>query len=165
MRRDQTAHERLVPLLVEIIGAQTYLEIGTDRNQTINKVTAPTRIGVDPNMAECAGCLMFKMTCDEFMLENAAKLAPFDFVFIDADHSADSVRRDFLNLWPLVSADGLVVLHDTSPEHLSDAQPGFCGDAWKFVPYLIGAGHEACTIGYHPGLTLIRKRSKWGPSE
>jgi len=107
---------------------------------------------------------MFNQTCEEFVLENAAKLTPFDVCFIDSDHSADSVRRDFLEIWPHISQDGMVILHDTNPENLPDAQPGFCGDAWKFVPYLIGAGYEACTIPFHPGITIVRKRSKWGPN-
>lgn len=163
MRRDQTFHERLIPLLVEGLGAQTYLEIGTDKNQTISKVAAPTRIGVDPNVVELEGCLMLKMTCDEFVLENAAKLAPFDFVFIDADHKAEQVRSDFINIWPHVAPDGMVALHDTSPEHESDAQPGYCDTAWKFAYYLTCGGFEAMTLNYHPGLTLVRKRSHWGP--
>ena len=164
MKRDQTFHERLIPMLVEGLGAQTYLEVGTHANETIGKVKCQTRIGIDPNMVECEGCIMFKMTCEEFVLENAAKFAPYDVCFIDAQHDADSVRRDFLSILPYMAADSLMILHDTSPENLSDAQPGFCGDAWKFVPYLLGAGYETCTLGYHPGLTLVRRRSKWGPS-
>jgi len=163
MKRDQTFHERLIPMLVEGIGAHTYLEIGTDQNQTIGKVVAPVRIGMDPKAVPLDGCLMFNQTCEEFVLENAIRHAPFDFVFIDADHKAAQVRSDFMNIWPYVAEDGLVALHDTNPEHVSDAQPGFCDDAWKFVVYLNGGGFEACTLPYHPGITLVRKRVAWGP--
>lgn len=162
MRRDQTLHERLIPLLVEGVGAHTYLEIGSGNNETIGKVVAPIRIGVDPQAIELAGCQMFKMTCDEFMLQQAAALAPFDFVFIDGDHSAAAVRSDFVGLWPYVAADGMVALHDVQPENLSDAQPGFCGDAWKVAMSIVG-GFEAAVVNYHPGLLLVRKRSGWGP--
>ena len=162
MRRDQAFHERLIPLLVEGVGSQTYIEIGTDANQTIGKVVAPTRIGVDPNAVELPGCIMFKMTCAEFLLENAAKLAPFDFAFIDGDHSAPAVRADFIGLWPYIAPDGMVALHDMQPENESDAQPGYCGDAWKVGMSIVG-GFEACTLNYHPGLLLVRKRSRWGP--
>jgi len=58
-----------------------------------------------------------------------------------------------------------VALHDTNPENVSDAQPGFCGDAWKFVVYLLGAGFEGMTLPYHPGITLVRKRVSWGPKQ
>lgn len=38
--------------------------------------------------------------------------APFDFVFIDADHSYEAVRRDFESYRPLVRPGGLIALHD-----------------------------------------------------
>ena len=162
MKRNQDFHERLIPVLVEGIGAQTYLEIGTFENATIGKVVAPTRIGVDPQAVELDGCIMFKMTCAEFLLENAPKLAPFDFVFIDGDHSSPAVRADFIGLWPYVAADGMVAIHDMQPENESDAQPGYCGDGWKVGMSIVG-GFEACVLNYHPGLLLGRKRSRWCP--
>ena len=165
LRRDQSAHERLIPLLVEIIGATSYLELGTHQNETISKVTCWKRYGVDINAADCDGATMFKMSTREFLETVASGLAPFDFVFIDADHAAESVRKDFSQMWPFVSPDGIVCLHDTNPEKQSDATPGLCDDSWKFALYLLGAGHESVTLPYHPGLTIVRKRDKWGPSE
>lgn len=162
MNRSQTLHERLIPLLVEGTGAQRYLEIGTFENATISKVVCPMRIGVDPAVVELEGCVMFKMTCAEFLLENAAKLAPYDFIFLDADHSANAVRSDFIGLWPYVAPDGMVAIHDVQPQHESDAQPGYCGDSWKVAMSIVG-GFEACVINYHPGTLLVRKRSRWGP--
>jgi predicted O-methyltransferase YrrM len=38
-----------------------------------------------------------------------------DFLFIDGDHSADGVRRDWLDYAPLVRAGGLIALHDIHP--------------------------------------------------
>jgi hypothetical protein len=162
VKREQDAHERLIPLLVDIVGAHRYLEIGTHMNQTIGRVVCPVRIGVDPAAVETPGMIMFKMTSEEFLQEHAAKHAPYDVVFIDGDHSAAMVRADFIGLWPYVSADGMVILHDMQPEHESDAQPGFCGDSWKVGVHIVG-GYEACTLNYHPGLMLVRKRSRWGP--
>jgi cephalosporin hydroxylase len=40
-----------------------------------------------------------------------------DFLFIDADHSYDSVKRDF-ELWsPLVRPGGIVAFHDVKPDY------------------------------------------------
>jgi len=162
MKRDQTLHERLIPLLVEGIGAKKYLEFGTYDNATISKVVCDMRIGVDPNGKDLDGVVMCQMTAEQFCMENAAKLAPFDVVFIDSEHSAEAVRRQFIAIWPYVAEDGLILVHDTNPEHESDAQPGFCGDAWKFA-FTAAGSVEAMTLPQHPGLTLIRKRSRWGP--
>ena len=166
MKRNQTFHERLIPLLVEGIGAESYLEFGTHMNETIGKVRCPRRIGVDLNPAWLGmpSVDFYKMTTREFIEKRAEGLAPFDFVFIDADHSAEAVEKDFEGIWPFVAPEGLVCLHDTNPETLADTAPGLCGDSWKFARSLSGYGGDECvTLNYHPGLTIVRKRVSWGP--
>lgn len=163
MRRDQTFHERLIPLLVDGVGAQSYLEIGTHLNETIGKVVCDKRVGVDINAVDCDGCIMLKMSSDQFFMENAAKLAPYDFVFIDANHELSMVRADFIGIMPFVAPDGLIVLHDTNPLTVADTAPGLCADSWMFAWGLSMAGMEAVTLPYHPGLTIVRKRARWGP--
>ena|SRR5882724_11825791 len=163
MRRDQSFHERLIPLLVEGLGVQTYLEFGTFDNSTISKVACNLRIGVDTNAIDCDGCVILKMTTEQFMADNAAKMAPYDFVFIDADHELNAVRADFLGIMPFVSPEGIVAFHDSNPEKLSDTDPGLCADSWKLAWGLSIAGLECITLPYHPGITLVRKRQSWGP--
>ena len=90
---------------------------------------------------------------------------PFDFVFIDADHSEKAVSKDFYGIYEYVSPDGLIILHDTNPETREDTEPGFCGDAWRFAQHLVAVPYEAVTLPFHPGLTIIRKRSGWGPQK
>lgn len=41
--------------------------------------------------------------------------AGFDFIFIDADHSYEGVRCDYLNYRPLLSEGGMLALHDILP--------------------------------------------------
>lgn len=43
----------------------------------------------------------------------------FDFVYIDADHSYDSVKRDIYNYLPKVKSNGIVAGHDF---HLDDVK-------------------------------------------
>jgi len=164
MNRAQTFHERLIPLLVEGLGCNSYLELGTHINETIGNVLCEKKYGVDKLTVPCSGAVMFQMTTDNFIQHYASKYAPFDFVFIDADHSADSVESDFSGIWPYVSDEGIVCMHDTNPDTVEDTQPGFCGDAWRFIQKLTGDGNnEMLTLPYHPGLTLVRKRVNWGP--
>jgi predicted O-methyltransferase YrrM len=42
-----------------------------------------------------------------------------DFLFIDADHSYDGVKKDFELYLPLVRPGGLVAFHDIIPDHFS----------------------------------------------
>lgn len=162
MRRDQTLHERLIPLLVEGIGARSYLEFGTHKNETISKVNCPLRYGVDISPYRNLGdVFFFQMTTQEFIRDHAAKYAPFDFVFIDADHNHDAVRDDFWGIWSHLAVEGLIAFHDSNPATLVDTVPGLCGDSWRFAQEL--CGHEAITLPYHPGLTIVRNRLQWGP--
>lgn len=171
MRRDQTFHERLIPLLVEGVGARSYLEFGSHDNETIGKVTCESRFAVDikPNMT-VEGVHYFPMSTQDFLARGpngscsiAESFGPFDFVFIDADHSAEAVAKDFSGIWPHVSDEGLVVAHDTNPETVADTDAGLCGDSWVFASLLAMKDHECVTLPYHPGLTIIRKRLRWGP--
>lgn len=163
MNRDQTFHERLIPLLVAGIGAQSYLELGTHLNETISKVVCDKRVGVDVNAVDHAGCIMLKMTTEQFFAENAAKLAPYDVCFIDATHELNAVRADFLAVMPFMSPEGLVMFHDSNPETMADTASGLCADSWKFAWGLSMAGMECLTLPFHPGLSIVRKRMSWGP--
>ena len=163
MKRFQTFHEILVPLLVEGIGATTYLEFGLHDNQTISKVKCEKRIGVDRTANKLDGVEMFSMETSEFIERHAADLAPYDVVFLDADHADKAVLDDFYGIWPHVSPEGLVLLHDTNPETEKDAKPGLCDNAWE-AAFEISSVEEAVTLPYCPGLTIVRKRESWGPS-
>lgn len=53
-------------------------------------------------------------------LEDASAAAspwPFDFAFIDGDHSFEGVRADWLAWSPLVAPGGVVAFHDTWPNY------------------------------------------------
>jgi predicted O-methyltransferase YrrM len=52
---------------------------------------------------------------DEDVVWLAGTHAPYDFLFIDADHSYDSVRKDWDNYSPMVAEGGLIALHDIFP--------------------------------------------------
>lgn len=49
--------------------------------------------------------------------------APFDFLFIDGDHSYEGVRNDFLMYAPWVNEGGIIALHDVSVEQPARVQP------------------------------------------
>lgn len=68
-----------------------------------------------------------------------------DFLFIDGDHSAAGVRRDFELYEPLVQPGGMIVLHDVA----GDAFPGVA-EFWR-------------ELEREPGAFLIlEERTDWG---
>ena len=54
-----------------------------------------------------------------------ASHAPYDWAFIDGDHSGDGVRSDWATIRPHMAPRGLVLIHDIMPPmHLSHFPPG-----------------------------------------
>ncbi len=59
------------------------------------------------------------------MQAKIAEEAPFDWVFIDGDHSAEGVLSDVRLVLPLMKPGGLLLLHDIeSPEGTATYPPG-----------------------------------------
>lgn len=169
MRRDQTLHEELIPLLVDRLGVKSYLELGIYQNNTLGPVAARCRNlaihGVDINEPHIRipGVFYHIMTTSEFISAYASRYAPYDFVFIDADHSAESAMADFSGIIRHVSPEGLVLLHDTNPQTVADTAPGLCGDSWRLNRIFRDLEFECVALPYHPGLTIYRKRERYEP--
>ncbi len=108
-------------------------------------------------------------TTDEFFEHNDEK--EFNFIFIDAKHSFEQSRMDFVNAWPLLKDNGIMLLHDTYPpnEHYLP----HCEDAWKLPEWIkqkakdrhlenisISGEYdniELMTLPFYFGITIIRK--------
>ena len=164
MTRSGSLHSSIISALVEALGCESYLEFGTHFCETISKVTCERKYGVDQRVLsiELDNTTFFEMTTAEFIKNEAAKHAPYDFVFIDADHAASAAKEDFFGILPHVSDEGLILLHDTNPETTKDTEPGLCGDSWKAARAITHI-FEGVTLPYYPGLTIIRNRKHWGP--
>lgn len=168
---DGTFHEDLIAFLAARLKVQSYLELGVAQNETLQKVrrVCTGRMFAVDKVEPARKIPMvhyFIKSTEQFFAVDAAGYAPYDFVFIDADHRYESVKADFVAVWPHVTEQGLVVLHDTWPKDKEATDPGFCGDSWRFVDWLKGHSIESVTLPFHPGLTLVRKAAKhlpWRP--
>jgi cephalosporin hydroxylase len=49
------------------------------------------------------------------VIARAEELGPYQFLFIDADHTYEAVRADWDNYEPMVEDGGIVVFHDFQP--------------------------------------------------
>jgi len=98
-----------------------------------------------PQWADAAGChlevIEGSSRCPA-VIAQASKFAPFDFIFIDGDHTAEGVRADYANYSPLLSAGGLMAFHDVCHPTLRDV-----ANFWDELPgsklTLKGAGRTA----------------------
>ena len=162
-------HESFIERLASVLKPVVYLELGLYHCDLFNRIIphAQTLIGVDIN--EEAGTFMVQSektsfvysTTDEFAESLRANPGIIDLLFIDANHSKDSVLKDFWNFFPFVASHGIILLHDTHPKNPTYSDAGYCGDAYLVAGEL--AKHadkiEFMTIPIHPGLTICRKRT------
>lgn len=115
--------------LVPGIESKRYLELGVANGATFNKVLAQDKTSVD-----CEYPATFQMKTDEFFAQATEK---WDVIFIDADHTFAQVVRDYNGAVKCLSEGGLVFMHDLVPPSKEYALPWHCGDAFKFLFWLM----------------------------
>jgi hypothetical protein len=164
----------LVCEIVSRLKPKVYLELGVKKGNTISSISsyAKRSIGVDiHNPSKIKGYEFYNMTTDQFFEKVKNKeidLLYVDAAFIDANHSRESVLKDFYNVWSILRDNGIIILHDTYPKDKIFVDEKLCGDAYlaaweislKDIPMI-----EYFTLPVHPGLTFIRKREYqvlWG---
>ena len=126
-------HVQLLNYLVRTRGYRSYLAVGCGRNITFDAVSAPHKVGIDPQRG---GTL--RLPYDEFFRINQER---FDLIFIDRLHLCEQVLREARNALACLNQGGAVVIHDCLPtcrEH-QERQPrkeAWTGDVWKAVVQL-----------------------------
>jgi predicted O-methyltransferase YrrM len=78
---------------------------------------------------------------------------PIDFLFVDADHSYEGVKADWLAWFPKVQANGIIALHDCK---YTDRMPQPQG-SWDFYEKEIRAMAGVEEIGSVESLVVLRK--------
>ena len=53
------------------------------------------------------------LSSDPAIRDAAEQQGPYDFMFIDGDHSYEGVKQDFVSYLPLLTDDGCMAFHDT----------------------------------------------------
>jgi len=162
-------HVGFISELARTLRPEVYVELGIHTAELFNMVVpfADRAIAVDMDPAagryvsNASNAHFFCGTTDSFLAETALSGLGIDMLFIDADHSRESVLRDFRGYFPHVRPQGLILLHDSDPDaELID--PDWCGDGYLAVEELSRdtTSYEMVTIPLSPGLTICRKRTQ-----
>jgi predicted O-methyltransferase YrrM len=97
---------------------------------------------------------------DDFFLHFKDKV---DMIFIDADHSYESAKKDLLNSLNILSESGIILIHDTDPEDNRLFSHGYCGDSYKIVSFIEDSMHDLNVVTIpiaEAGISVIsRKKS------
>jgi predicted O-methyltransferase YrrM len=157
-------HSDLIVQLVKSVNCRTYLELGIYDGLTLSRVaeTVPRVIGVDikdlrinKNIGE------FHQSTTQDFLNNFNEMV--DVIFIDADHSFESVKDDFESSLKNLNEFGIVILHDTDPISEKYLDKGYCGDSYKMLDWLKEnySDMDVLTLPVsEAGLTIIRRSSE-----
>lgn len=119
------------------VDGRRYLEIGVRNGECFHAIEAPTRVAVDPRLGfrpplrarlrtllrRTAGTLYYPLTSDAFFSGHAARLAPFDVVFVDGLHTDEQAYRDVVNALDVLAGGGAVLVHDCNPSSAAAAAP------------------------------------------
>lgn len=168
-------------IIAEMLNPDFYLELGIRHGHTIRMISQRTDtkrcIGVDvlvpkhwPNDEQFYE--FYHNSTDDFFAaikDKILEFPPFDMVFIDAEHTAAAVRKDFHNVFPYVADQGIILLHDGYPTS-GMSKPNKCADVYQAIEELRTEScekgeFEIMTIPHPPGLTLVRKTKKQLPWE
>lgn len=169
--RNQTEwHHDFILHIASILRPKVYVELGLRKCPLFNRMIpfADQLIGVDLDTRPEE--FMIKNAKTKFVLASTLDYAAslesnpikIDMLFIDADHSKESVEADFLAFFPYVVPHGIIIFHDSHPKNQEWTVPHYCGDGYLAVEKLSKhiEEYEMMTIPFHPGLTLCRKRKQ-----
>ena len=122
--------------VVERLAPVSVLEVGTWHGGTLWHWLqfAGSVVAIDDEMrlaadwrqwAEEAGATLHLLqgrSQDPAIVEQARELGPYDFIFIDGDHTYEAVKADWANYRDMVWPGGVFCFHDT--QHIGDATYG-----------------------------------------
>ena len=154
---DQIKRDILVNWIISKKKYKKYLEIGCYRDYLFSKVTAESKIGVDP----VSGGNVRK-TSDDFFLHNKDK---FDLIFIDGLHHYNQVRKDLENSLNSISENGLIMLHDCLPINIFNQSvprvdfERWNGDVWKLIFQISeNPNYDFKVVKIDHGIAVIKKK-------
>lgn len=163
-------HEEFVNMLAIQLKPAIYVELGIYHFNCFNKISPLVRgkayavdIADNRRLLVKHGHVDFHCcTTTEFYSTWSNEIKKeIDLIFIDADHSKDSVLQDVKNFLPWLREDiGVMVLHDTWPLNKKQTAPEYSGDCYlvpKILKEKLGNNIELFTLPTPYGLTLIRK--------
>jgi len=110
-----------------------YLELGIHAGVGFDNCAAKNKIGVDIGWNPT-----YKMTTDQFFATVAKeKQLKFDIAFIDADHTWQSVLKDFNNCIKHMTSNSVIFMHDMYPAIELHILPSFCGTAYIILDAML----------------------------
>ncbi len=153
-----------VNIICDRLEADNYLEIGLSDGQTMRRVRAKRKWGVDPAHQPDGiqhAHYFSQTTSDEFF---SRCQEAFDVVFIDGWHEAVQAYRDVQNAIAHLTPRGAILLHDCNPhteamQRVPPVQGEWTGDVWRTIARIRSEGeHTARVVADDYGIGVVIPR-------
>lgn len=154
--KNKKSRTEIVQNIINLKNYESYLEIGTFKDDLFNFVSCKKKIGVDPTSGGNV-----RKTSDEFFFENKDK---FDFIFIDGLHHYEQVKKDIINSLAVLNSGGIIMLHDCMPRNyyyqaVPRSQLNWNGDTWRaFLEFRAKDDVDSYCCYADEGLGVILKK-------
>ena len=97
----------IIQNIINLKKYNSYLEIGTFKDELFNAINCENKVGVDPVSGG-----NIRKTSDQFFNDNKNK---FDLIFIDGLHLEEQVDKDIANSLKHLNKSGFLIMHDCNP--------------------------------------------------
>lgn len=127
------SHSIFISELIKLSHIDTYLELGVYDGETFSKIVPLVKRAVGVDIVDkrfISNGIFFNMTTDKFFEQNKDT---FDYIFIDACHEYNQVKKDFENSLKILKGGGRMLLHDTDPIEEKYTNSNYCGDTYKLI--------------------------------
>lgn len=152
----------IISSIVNLTGCNKYLELGISIGLNMREVRKYCGhcIGVDiVDVRDFRDFIFHLMPTDTFFSFFKEKV---DIIFIDADHSFEAVKKDFVNSLNILNEFGIIFLHDTDPVDKECIKPSACWDSYKIVDW-VESNYSDLNIITLPigvaGLTIVNRKN------
>jgi len=151
-----------IPIIIEIAKGMNiagfndcYLELGISKAKCFNPVSKFFKNSIAVDINDCSRYIDNKSTTvyigttDYFFDENRDT---FNMIFIDAEHSWNQVKSDFVNSMKILKQNGVIILHDTFPPNKESFI--HCKDGYKIMKEF---NYCTITLPFYYGLTIYSR--------
>jgi hypothetical protein len=158
----------IINYLIKQNGYKSYLEIGVAGGMCFRRISAQTKVGVDPLPSVE---VIVRLTSDEFF---ASDTRTWDIIFIDGLHEEHQVDKDIVNSLGHLNPGGTIVLHDCHPmkesqqvasykewKRYDPKQKGWMGTVWRSFVKLRATRNdlECYVVDTDCGCGVVKKAS------
>ena len=146
----------IIQNIINLKKYNSYLEIGTFKDELFSSITCKNKIGVDPVSGG-----NIRKTSDQFFYDNKIK---FDLIFIDGLHHYKQVKKDIINSLKILNDGGIILMHDCMPKDyyyqaVPRCQYEWNGDTWKaFMEFRAKSNIDAYCCYADQGIGVLLKR-------